>query len=95
MHKSKYWGRNSQPLHEVTHRAIGDIPGCTPAPREGTFVNTSHEEAKRITLARAQWWCEAIQKYVDGEYGGTEGLKEAWSQASRAPAMFGAYGEKL
>lgn len=25
---NRFWKRNSQPLHDVTHRAIGDIPGC-------------------------------------------------------------------
>lgn len=29
---NRFWKRNSQPLHDVTHRAIGDIPGCTMLP---------------------------------------------------------------
>lgn len=52
MKRSKYWGfvkrsdqaakevlRNSMPpLHDVTHRAIGDIPGCTLLPPNDRYI---------------------------------------------------------
>ena len=36
---NKFWGRNSPaPLHDVTHRAIGDVPGCTMLPANEQYV---------------------------------------------------------
>lgn len=88
--------RNSaEPLHVVTHRAIGDIPGCTPAPREHTFRPSSLEENQAITGARADEWCSHVMKYVNGEYGGNSGLEDMWSAISRIKPMFGPHGEKL
>jgi hypothetical protein len=107
---SKYWNykkkpeqittlpalRNSpEPYHKVTHRAIGDIPGCTPAPREHTFRDTSAEEAAGMTTMRAALYAAEIQKYVNGEYGGNHGLKEMWNAIERIKPLFGPHGEKL
>lgn len=93
----KQWYRRNAPppAHDVTHRAIGDIPGCTPAPRSGTFVNTTLEEAQAETMARAEVWCRAVQAYCDGDYGGNDGEKEMWRNAKKGPELFGAYGETL
>lgn len=56
---NKFWKRNApEPLHDVTHRAIGDIPGCTmlppnerysgvfPSPEVCIFVNGLKEKMK-------------------------------------------------
>jgi hypothetical protein len=87
--------RNSQPLHTVIHRNPGDIPGLVRAPRSGTFVNTSLEQARVECAARSDAWCANVMKYVNGEYGGNEGLKEMWSTNGTLKPLFGAYGERL
>lgn len=94
---SRYWGlRNSvEPFHRVTHRAIGDIPGCTLAPRSGTFVGISREKAAALTLARADEYASHLAKYVSGEYGGNSGLDDMWSAVSQMKPLRGAFGEKL
>lgn len=89
--------RNSpEPFHTVTHRAIGDIPGCTPAPRSGTYIPVKLEAAKALTMARAEVYSQEVMKYVTGEYGGDHGYEDMQSGISRRlTPMFGAYGEKL
>lgn len=88
--------RNSEePLHVVTHRAIGDIPGCTLAPREHTFVACTLEEAQVATGKRAEKWRISLLKYVNGEYGGNSGLEEMWKAIETQPALLGPHGEKL
>lgn len=88
--------RNYVPLHTVTHRPVGNIPGCTPAPRDGTFIAVSAEEAAAITMARAEVWSKEMLKYVAGEYGGDHGYEDMKSAIDRGlKPMFGAYGEKL
>lgn len=81
--------------NSVTHRQVGDIPGIVEAPRSGTFKNTSIEEARKVTGARADKYAEYLTKYVKGEYGGKEGLKEMWSAVGTLKPMFGAFGERL
>jgi len=88
--------RNSpEPLHKVTHRAIGDIPGCTPAPREHTFKSSTLEECQAATAVRAEHWRVTMMKYVNGEYGGDSGLEDMWKAIQRQPALLGPHGEKL
>lgn len=76
--------RNYRPLHEVTHRQIGDIPGCIPAPREGTFVNTTPEEAQRLAGIRVDAFCEVLRT----------GVSRDIKNFNQHP-LFGAYGERL
>lgn len=87
---NKFWMRNSpQPLHVVTHRAIGDIPGCSLAPRSGTFVAISLEEARAETSARADAYAADVQAYIKGEL-----RKEQIFRVFGRP-IHGAFGEKL
>lgn len=76
--------RNSAPLHDVTHRQIGDIPGLIEAPRSGTFVNTTPEEARRIAQVRIDAFCKVLETGVSRD------IKNFNSHP-----LFGAYGEKL
>ena len=77
--------RNSeQPFHTVTHRAIGDIPGCIPAPRSGTFVNTTPEQARAEAQVRVDAFCKVVE----------EGDVVAIKNFNQHP-LFGAFGEKL
>lgn len=84
-----------EPFHKVTHRAIGDIPGCTMAPKEHIFRDTSAAQAAGQTMMRASLYAREMQKYVDGEYGGDHGLEDMWSAISRIPPLLGPHGEKL
>ena len=84
-----------EPFHEVTHRAIGDIPGCTLAARETIFRDCSADEAAHATASRADDYAAHVMKYVNGEYGGNHGLKEMWSAISQIKPLFGPHGEKL
>lgn len=84
-----------EPFHVVTHREIGDIPGCTLAPREHTFRDCSAEEAAGQTLMRAQLYAAEVQKYVSGEYGGDHGLEDMWGGVAKIKPLFGPHGEKL
>lgn len=84
-----------EPFHAVTHRDIGDIPGCTLAPREHIFRDTSAEQAAGMTAMRATLYATEIQKYVNGEYGGNHGLKEMWNAIERIKPLLGPHGEKL
>lgn len=88
-----YWNR--RPAHRVTHREVGHIPGCILAPRAGIFKNTSPEDARKITGARGDMYAAYLTKYVQGEYGGKEGLADMWSAIGVMPPMFGPFGEKL
>ena len=90
----KYWSRANGHNRVVT-RERGHIPGCVLAPRSSIFKNTSPEEARRLTGARADMYAAYLTKYVQGEYGGKEGLKEMWSSVGTMPPLFGPYGEKL
>ncbi len=96
---NKYWGykRNGdKPFHDVTHREIGDIPGCTPAPRDGIYKPMDLQAAKRETFMRGKAYAEEVLKYCSGEYGGDHGYEDMQSAISRRlTPMFGAFGEKL
>jgi hypothetical protein len=96
---NKFWGRNSPPpLHDVTHRQIGDIPGCTPAPRDSIYRPQIHEDAQAMNNQRADVYERCFRKWEAGEYpgDGNTSLREMWSEISRTNGpMYGAYGEKL
>lgn len=61
--------RNSpEPFHAVTHRAIGDIPGCIPAVE--TFIERSSSEVHDYLMASAERYCHdmrtmAFQEFVN------------------------------
>ena len=93
---NKYWGhqkartneplaallRNSEPFHTVTHRAIGDIPGCIPA--VDVFVEHSLEDMKVYTTKRAEQFSNAVQTYIAAEKKiGGDGEKEMWFEGTR------------
>lgn len=84
---------SSEPFHKVTHRAIGDIPGCVSAPREHTFKDRSPEEMRALVVSRADVYSKAVQAYLKGEYGGENGLVEMWAAIDRAPPVFDPFGK--
>lgn len=100
MAKSKYWGivkrideqtlRNSpRPLHIVTHREPGDIPGLILAPRESIFRPESAAVVEVELSLRAHHYALDVSAYTRGDL-----PKEQIFRAFERP-MYGPYGEKL
>jgi hypothetical protein len=101
---NKFWPKNSPGFHLYPHQVIttrerGDIPGCTPAPREGIYRPTRIENAHYALGLRADKYCAAIQGWIDGNDFGTTDLGQRWQAMWRASGhtdpIHGAYGEKL
>lgn len=97
MAKSKYWGivrrtdeqtlRNSpRPLHDVTHREPGDIPGLILAPRDSIFRPDTLDVVQAQLAARTERFVIALDTDL---YGPSFRGKEF------AEPLFGPYGEKL
>lgn len=97
MKRSKYWGfvknndatllRNSpEPLHVVTHREPGDIPGLILAPRDSIFHPDTLDVVQAQLTARTERFIVALDT---DQYGPSFRGKEF------AEPMSGPYGEKL
>lgn len=78
--------RNSEPFHQVTHRAIGDIPGCTPAPREHIYRPVTIEQARAENALRADRFIKALD---DDQFG------PSFRGDHMSEPLLGPYGEKL
>lgn len=63
---------NYVPFHKVTHRAIGDVPGCLPA--YDYFTHVSLEEMRVETGKRADEICRLINEWKDGTGPGKDGF---------------------
>jgi len=61
---------NYVPFHTVTHRAIGDIPGCLPA--QDVFVSVPIEVMQAETGKRAEEYCALVRSWNDGNIGHRE-----------------------
>lgn len=80
---------NYVPLHVVTHREVGDIPGLVLAPRSGTFVNTTPAQAQAENDRRADAYARDVELYIN------EKLSKEQIFRSMSIPVYGAYGEKL
>lgn len=100
MIKSKYWRvvkhveqtslRNSaRPLHQVTHREPGDIPGLIPAPRDSIFRPESAAVVEVELSLRAHHYSLDVESYINGNLS-----KEQVFRSFERP-IYGPYGEKL
>ena len=76
--------------NRVIHRPIGDIPGCVPAPRSGTFVAISAEQAQAECAKRAQEYVDTVDNFLN-----SRGASFPDVLASLGKPMQGAYGESL
>lgn len=100
MARSNYWGivkrrdqaakellRNSlPPLHDVTHREPGDIPGLILAPRDSIFRPDTLDVVQAQLAARTERFIRALDT---DQYGPSFRGKEF------AEPLFGPYGERL
>jgi hypothetical protein len=84
---NRFWKRNDPaPFHDVTHRAIGDIPGCTPAPESSTYRPVALHIAQHMNIARANRFAIALD---------TDQYGPSFRGSSLAEPLYGPYGEKL
>lgn len=87
--RNKFWRNSEKPFHDVTHRAIGDIPGCTMAPREGIYRPEPIEQVRQ----KMHW---RIERFLAANaIGNNLAKQEFFSGDSFNEPIFGAYGEKL
>ena len=100
MKHSKYWRavrkidtavltalRNStEPLHKVTHREPGDIPGLILAPRESIFRPDPLDVVQAQLAARTKRFIVALD---------TDQYGESFRGKEFSEPLFGPYGEKL
>lgn len=85
--------RNYKSFHDVTHREIGDIPGCTLAPREGIH----RSEPLDVIQAKLHW---RIKRFVEANAIGNLMEKQHFFRGDSFidnghEELRGAYGEKL
>lgn len=79
-----HWGNPRMPIYT---REIGDIPGCTMAPREGIYRPLSQERAQMENDARFARWAASMQE--------KETRIAHFSGDRYNEPIFGAFGEKL
>lgn len=65
---------NYVPLHQVTHRMPGDIPGILKAC--DVFVSVPLEEMQAETAKRAEKFCQLIRDWNDGRIGHREFMND-------------------
>lgn len=91
---NKFWPSNTtfhlgNPKMEIVTRNWGDIPGCTPAPREGIYRPGKYSDAVTECAVRANNYATDVKLYLAGNLG-----KDQIFRAFNAP-IYGAYGEKI
>lgn len=88
---NRFWKRNyvlheGNPLMEITTREIGDIPGCTLAPRDSIYRPQSLAAVQASNSLRADRFAIALD---------TDQYGPSFRGREFNEPMFGAYGEKL
>lgn len=86
---NKYsWGNKTTPVR--LHNSPGSsASNCIPAPRSGTFVNTSIEDAQAETMERADAYACDVSRYINGL------LPKEQIFRSMSKPIYGAFGERL